>query len=99
TSAALHRCPTRRSSDLALDTIGYRGEQDGPKDISGYAEIHIEQGRILEREGLQLGVVESSWYTQKLAIEVLGEQSHTGATAMARSAEHTSELQSRFDLV
>lgn len=67
----------------ALDTIGYRGEQDGPKDISGYAEIHIEQGRILEREGLQLGVVESSWYTQKLAIEVLGEQSHTGATAMA----------------
>jgi beta-ureidopropionase / N-carbamoyl-L-amino-acid hydrolase len=27
--------------------------------------------------------VDSSWYTQKLDIEVLGEQSHTGATAMA----------------
>src|SRR5690625_3037182 len=67
----------------ALDAIGYRSKHDGPKDIAGYAEIHIEQGRILEREGLQFGVVESSWYTQKLAIEVLGEQSHTGATAMA----------------
>src|SRR5699024_11748489 len=67
----------------ALDSIGYRSQQDGPRNIVGYAEIHIEQGRILEREGLQFGAVESSWYTQKLAIEVLGEQSHTGATAMA----------------
>ena len=51
--------------------------------VKGYAEIHIEQGRILERDGLPLGAVDSSWYTQKLDIEVLGEQSHTGATAMA----------------
>lgn len=67
----------------ALDGIGYRTERAGPKNIAGYAEIHIEQGRILEREGVQLGAVDSSWYTQKLDIEVLGEQSHTGATAMA----------------
>ena len=40
-------------------------------------------GRILEREGISIGLVDSSWYTQKLDIEVLGEQSHTGATAMA----------------
>jgi N-carbamoyl-L-amino-acid hydrolase len=51
--------------------------------VAGYAEIHIEQGRILEREGIPLGAVDYSWYTQKLDIEVLGEQSHTGATAMA----------------
>lgn len=66
----------------ALDAIGYRGTDPRP-DVAGYAEIHIEQGRILEREGIDLGAVDFSWYTQKLDIEVLGEQSHTGATAMA----------------
>ncbi|MDQ0709316.1 N-carbamoyl-L-amino-acid hydrolase [Arthrobacter woluwensis] len=66
----------------ALDLIGYLGTDEGP-DVAGYAEIHIEQGRILEREGHTIGLVDSSWYTQKLDIEVLGEQSHTGATAMA----------------
>ncbi|MCM1013021.1 MULTISPECIES: M20 family metallo-hydrolase [unclassified Brevibacterium] len=66
----------------ALAAIGYAGT-DTPPDAISYAEIHIEQGRILEREATDIGVVESSWYTQKLDIDVLGEQSHTGATAMA----------------
>lgn len=66
----------------ALEAIGYRGCDPRP-DVAGYAEIHIEQGRILEREGINLGAVDFSWYTQKLDVEVLGEQSHTGATAMA----------------
>ena len=66
----------------ALAAIGYLGTDTRPE-VAGYAEIHIEQGRILEREGIPLGAVDYSWYTQKLDIEVLGEQSHTGATAMA----------------
>lgn len=66
----------------ALAEIGYLGTDPRPHTVS-YAEIHIEQGRILEREGIAIGVVDRSWYTQKLDIEVLGEQSHTGATAMA----------------
>ncbi|WP_026533679.1 M20 family metallo-hydrolase [Arthrobacter sp. H14] len=66
----------------ALSDIGFLGSDERP-DAVGYAEVHIEQGRRLEREQLALGVVDSSWYTQKLDIEVLGEQSHTGATAMA----------------
>ena len=66
----------------ALAGIGYLGTDPVPE-VAGYAEIHIEQGRILEREAINIGLVDSSWYTQKLDIEVLGEQSHTGATAMA----------------
>lgn len=66
----------------ALDAIGYRGTDERPKPAA-YAEIHIEQGPVLEREGIALGAVDRSWYTQKLDVEVLGEQSHTGATAMA----------------
>lgn len=66
----------------ALSSIGFLGSDEAPTAVS-YAEIHIEQGRILEREGVDIGLVDSSWYTQKLDIDVLGEQSHTGATAMA----------------
>ena len=66
----------------ALEAIGYAGTDTPPEAIS-YAEIHIEQGRILEREATNIGVVETSWYTQKLDIDVIGEQSHIGATAMA----------------
>ena len=66
----------------ALESIGYLGTDARPE-VAGYAEIHIEQGRILEREQINIGAVDYSWHTQKLDIEVLGEQSHTGATAMA----------------
>lgn len=66
----------------ALSDIGFLGADEAPE-AAGYVEIHIEQGRILERENVDIGLVDSSWYTQKLDIEVLGEQSHTGATAMA----------------
>ena len=70
------------SVEEALGAIGYLGTDERPT-VAGYAEIHIEQGRILEREATAIGAVDFSWYTQKLDIEVLGEQSHTGATAMA----------------
>src|SRR5699024_4405882 len=51
--------------------------------LAGYAELHIEQGRRLERDGIPIGIVDRSWYTQKLLVKVTGEQSHTGATLMA----------------
>ncbi|WP_309072407.1 M20 family metallo-hydrolase [Arthrobacter sp.] len=74
--------PDNISVQQALSEIGFLGTDPRPIPAA-YAEIHIEQGRILEREGVDIGLVEHSWYTQKLDIEVLGEQSHTGATAMA----------------
>lgn len=74
--------PGGTSVRKALADIGFLGTDEPPAPVS-YAEIHIEQGRILEREQIDIGLVAGSWYTQKLDIEVLGEQSHTGATAMA----------------
>lgn len=66
----------------ALERTGYLG---GPVGLApaAYAEIHIEQGRRLERARVPIGVVRESWYTQKLLVQVVGEQSHTGATLMA----------------
>ncbi|MFC3994334.1 M20 family metallo-hydrolase [Nocardiopsis sediminis] len=65
----------------ALAAIGALGEQDGPR-AAFAAEIHIEQGRILDREGVRIGLVESNWAAHKYQISVLGDQSHTGSTAM-----------------
>ena len=48
-----------------------------------YAEIHIEQGRELDKAGLPLGLVDATWAANKYEISVLGAQAHTGATAMA----------------
>jgi beta-ureidopropionase / N-carbamoyl-L-amino-acid hydrolase len=66
----------------ALESTGRLGEKlELP--TAAYAEVHIEQGRRLERSGLSIGVVDRSWYTQKLLVSVKGEQSHTGATLLA----------------
>ncbi|WP_146340052.1 M20 family metallo-hydrolase [Nesterenkonia sp. NBAIMH1] len=42
-------------------------------------EIHIEQGRRLERSGAHVGIVERNWTAQKLLVHVRGEQAHAGA--------------------
>lgn len=66
----------------ALESIGCLGSDPAPE-VAAYAEIHIEQGRILEREQATVGAVTQSWDTRKLVVTVHGEQSHTGATVMA----------------
>lgn len=66
----------------ALEATGRLGQDPAPEPAA-YAEIHIEQGRRLERAGVALGIVDHSWHTQKLLVSVIGEQSHTGATLMA----------------
>lgn len=66
----------------ALDLIGGRGEARRFP-IASYAEIHIEQGKILEELGLTIGVVEGTWCAYKYEIVVRGEQAHTGSTRMA----------------
>ncbi|RJF66779.1 Zn-dependent hydrolase [Rhodopseudomonas palustris] len=67
----------------ALDSIGYRGEQPvGAQPFSGFIELHIEQGPILEAEGKTIGVVENGqgvlWYDGK----IIGFESHAGSTPM-----------------
>ncbi|QGU01533.1 Putative hydrolase [Corynebacterium kalinowskii] len=65
----------------ALEATGFNGTASPPK-IHAYSEIHIEQGRKLDRANTKIGLVTGSWFTQKLEVQILGEQSHTGATLM-----------------
>ncbi len=67
----------------ALHDIGYRGDQPvGSQELSGFVELHIEQGPILEAEAKTIGVVDSGqgilWYDGKIT----GFESHAGSTPM-----------------
>ena len=66
----------------ALDAIGGRGDYDGPAAVY-CAEIHIEQGRSMERDGVTIGLVNSNWAANKYEFVVHGEQAHTGSTVIA----------------
>jgi beta-ureidopropionase / N-carbamoyl-L-amino-acid hydrolase len=66
----------------ALEAIGCRGDYEGP-DAAYCAEIHIEQGRSMEREGVTIGLVHSNWAANKYEFVVHGEQAHTGSTVIA----------------
>ena len=72
------------SVGAALDEIGYRGALPAaafPADA--YFELHIEQGPILEREGVMIGIVTGAqaqvWYDAVLT----GRESHAGTTPPA----------------
>lgn len=74
-----------------LRRIGYAGDREpGFLKPHAYLELHIEQGPVLEREGVALGAVENlqgiSW--QKVTIE--GDANHAGTTpiSMRRDAGH-----------
>jgi N-carbamoyl-L-amino-acid hydrolase len=67
----------------ALDSIGSRGKSPvGGQKFSGFVELHIEQGPILEAENKTIGVVDSGqgvlWYDGR----IIGFESHAGSTPM-----------------
>ena len=51
-------------------------------DIATYIELHIEQGGTLEREALQIGVVEGIVGIRQWDVTVSGMQNHAGTTPM-----------------
>src|SRR5205085_1610587 len=51
--------------------------------IAGYLELHIEQGGTLEREKLDIGVVQGIVGIKQWEVTVTGVQNHAGTTAMA----------------
>jgi len=51
-------------------------------DIATYLELHIEQGGTLERDGLNIGVVEGIVGIKQWEVTVAGFQNHAGTTPM-----------------
>lgn len=68
----------------ALKTIGYEGEVENRlKEGNAFLELHIEQGPILEKEALSIGVVECVVGMACYDIEIKGESDHAGTTPMS----------------
>ncbi len=66
-----------------LERIGYLGpEPCVPRPARAYLELHIEQGPILEEEGLPVGVVEGIVAIAWSRLTLTGMQDHAGPTPM-----------------
>ncbi|WP_445487801.1 Zn-dependent hydrolase [Niallia sp. 03133] len=69
--------------EAALKSSGYAGEESSRlKEATAFLEIHIEQGPILERESLTIGVVECVVGMVCYELEITGESDHAGTTPM-----------------
>ena len=58
------------------------GEAVLAPDALGFLEIHIEQGPVLESEGLQLAIVEGIAGQSRLGFRFSGQANHAGTTPM-----------------
>jgi allantoate deiminase len=72
--------------EAAIDA-GYEPDRVAgcPVNLNGverYVEVHIEQGRVLEEGGEEIGVVEAIAGLVHGAVEVVGRADHAGATPM-----------------
>jgi OHCU decarboxylase len=54
-----------------------------PEQVLAYVELHIEQGPVLEAEGLPLGIVTSIAGASRYALEISGDAGHAGTVPMA----------------
>lgn len=67
-----------------LERIGWKGEERvGDREMHAFFELHIEQGPILESEGVDIGVVTHGQGLRWIEFTVTGKESHTGSTPMA----------------
>jgi N-carbamoyl-L-amino-acid hydrolase len=63
-----------------LDSVNEAGRQ--LENAVAYLELHIEQGPVLERMDLPLGVVLGTFGVERHAVRFTGQQAHSGSTPM-----------------
>ncbi|MEX6505396.1 Zn-dependent hydrolase [Jiella sp. M17.18] len=68
-----------------LKRIGWEGDEPvGARKMKAFFELHIEQGPILEDEGIDIGVVTHGQGLYWLEVTLTGKESHTGSTPMPK---------------
>jgi beta-ureidopropionase / N-carbamoyl-L-amino-acid hydrolase len=72
--AALRRC------GVDIDRFAEAGRER--QNAAAYLELHIEQGPVLERLGLSLGVVLGTKGVERHTVTFLGQEAHSGSTPM-----------------
>ncbi len=67
----------------ALDAIGYLGTgMAGGEPVDAYFESHIEQGPVLEKNGIPIGVVTGGQAIRWFDVKLSGQGAHAGTTPM-----------------
>ena len=90
-----------------LECIGYAGTAPvGTARVDSYVELHIEQGPVLDRDGVTIGAVEGVQGISWTRFELTGTSNHAGTTPMrmrrdagfvaARIACHARDLAREF---
>ncbi len=79
-------------NDPGFDVAAWIGEaaprpRRPHRPIASYFELHIEQGRRLENEGVPIGVVTGIAGSSRVLVEVQGRADHSGATPMPLRAD------------
>ena len=65
-----------------LDEGGLAGARRDPRAIAAYLELHIEQGPVLERTGVQIGIVTTIVGSRSFELVFGGVAAHAGTTPM-----------------
>ncbi|TQN60656.1 Zn-dependent hydrolase [Agrobacterium tumefaciens] len=86
----LRRISDGRDLATAIRDVG--GKPEGLEapladDLKAFLELHIEQGPVLEREKIALGVVTTIVGINRVEIEVKGRPDHAGTTPMGLRAD------------
>ena len=67
-----------------LDRIGYRGPMPCPGPAPyAFVELHIEQGPVLERDGMRIGAVTGVQGISWTEVDITGQSNHAGTTPMS----------------
>ena len=69
-----------RAHGIDLDRALEAGQ--AKRNAAAYLELHIEQGPVLERLGLPLGVVLGTKGVERHAVTFFGQEAHSGSTPM-----------------
>lgn len=67
----------------AIEAIGYRGSLPaGEQKFAAMFELHIEQGPVLERENIDIGIVTGVQAMRWYDLTITGREAHAGTTPM-----------------
>lgn len=72
---------------VGLDPARVPESRWNPRDWAAFLELHVEQGRVLEAEGRQIGLVDTVSGSTRLRIVIRGRAEHSGATPMVLRAD------------
>lgn len=71
-------------ADFGLDPTKIPTAAHRPHDIAAYMELHIEQGPVLERQNLAVGIVTAISGATRMRVELSGLAGHAGTVPMGQ---------------